>query len=62
MQSNNRDVASVWDMTQAIQYIQTFTNNLTFDEYLNDIRTISAVESTSLNVQLFSDFVIPPVP
>lgn len=44
MQSNNRDVASVWDMTQAIQYIQTFTNDLTFDEYLNDIRTISAVE------------------
>ncbi len=44
MQSNNRDVASVWDMTQAIQYIQTFTNGLSFDEYLNDVRTISAVE------------------
>jgi uncharacterized protein with HEPN domain len=44
MQSNNRDGASVWDMTQAIQYIQTFTSGLTFDEYLNDIRTISAVE------------------
>jgi uncharacterized protein with HEPN domain len=44
MQSNNRDVASIWDMTQAIQYIQAFTNDLTFDEYLNDVRTISAVE------------------
>lgn len=44
MQPNNRDVASVWDMTQAIQRIQIFTNGLTFDAYLNDIRTISAVE------------------
>lgn len=44
MQPNNRDVASVWDMTQAIQRIQAFTNGLTFDEYLNDIRTVSAVE------------------
>jgi len=44
MQSNNRDVASVWDMTQAIRYIQTFTDGLSFDEYLNDVRTISAVE------------------
>ncbi|HIK55862.1 MAG TPA: DUF86 domain-containing protein [Synechococcales cyanobacterium M55_K2018_004] len=44
MQSNNRDIASVWDMTQAIQRIQSFTNCLTFDDYLNDIRTISAVE------------------
>lgn len=31
-------------MTQAIHYIQTFTNGMTLDEYLNDIRTISAVE------------------
>ncbi len=44
MQSNKRDIASVWDMKRAIQYIQTFTNGLAFDEYLNDIRTISAVE------------------
>jgi uncharacterized protein with HEPN domain len=45
MPSNNkRDVASVWDMTQAIRHIQTFTNGLSFDEYLNNIRTISAVE------------------
>lgn len=44
MQSNNRDIASVWDMTQAIQRLQMFTNGFTFDEYINDIRTISAVE------------------
>ncbi|MGL5080903.1 MAG: HepT-like ribonuclease domain-containing protein [Microcoleaceae cyanobacterium] len=44
MQSNNRDVASVWDMVQSIQRIQAFTSDLNFDEYLNDIRTISAVE------------------
>jgi uncharacterized protein with HEPN domain len=44
MQSNNRDIASVWDMTQAIRRIQAFTNGLTFDGYLNDIRTVSAVE------------------
>ena len=44
MQSNNRDVASIWDMAQAIQRIQTFTNGLTFEEYLNDIRTVNAVE------------------
>jgi uncharacterized protein with HEPN domain len=44
MQLNNRDAASVWDMTQAIQNIQSFTKDLTFDEYLNDVRTISATE------------------
>ncbi|APB35043.1 hypothetical protein GlitD10_2700 [Gloeomargarita lithophora Alchichica-D10] len=44
MQSNNRDVASIWDMVQSIRRIQSFTNDQTFDEYLNDIRTISAVE------------------
>ncbi|WP_088892884.1 HepT-like ribonuclease domain-containing protein [Leptolyngbya ohadii] len=44
MQSSNRDIASVWDMVQAIRYIQTFTANLSFEAYLNDIRTISAVE------------------
>ena len=42
--SNNRDVASVWDMTQAIQRIQSFSSGLTFDEYLSNILVISAVE------------------
>jgi hypothetical protein len=27
MQANNRDLASVWDMIEAIRNIQTFTNN-----------------------------------
>jgi uncharacterized protein with HEPN domain len=44
MQSSNRDLASVWDMVQAIRYIQTFTKDLSFEEYLNDVRTTSAVE------------------
>jgi uncharacterized protein with HEPN domain len=44
MQSSNRDLASVWDMVQAVRYIQTFTKDLSFEEYLSDIRTISAVE------------------
>lgn len=44
MPSNSRNIASVWDMVQAIQHIQSFTHALTFDEYVNDIRTISAVE------------------
>ncbi len=44
MQSNNRDIASVWDMVQAIRYIQSFIANISFEDYLNDIRTISAVE------------------
>jgi uncharacterized protein with HEPN domain len=44
MQPNNRDAASIWEMVQAIRYIQTFTVNFTFEDYINDIRTISAVE------------------
>jgi uncharacterized protein with HEPN domain len=44
MPANNRDIASVWDMVRAIRYIQSFTENLSFEEYLDDIRTISAVE------------------
>lgn len=44
MHLNNRDVASIWDMVQAIQYIQFFTIDLTFNEYFNDVRTVSAVE------------------
>lgn len=44
MQSNNRDIASVWDMIQAIRYIQSFTDNLSFEAYLNNILIRSAVE------------------
>lgn len=44
MQMSSRDLASVWDMVQAVRYIQTFTKDLSFKEYLGDVRTISAVE------------------
>jgi uncharacterized protein with HEPN domain len=44
MPSNNRDTASIWDMVQAGRYIQLFTGNVSFEEYLSDIRTMSAVE------------------
>ena len=44
MQPSDRDTASVWDMAQAIRYIQTFVDSLSLDDYLVDIRTVSAVE------------------
>ncbi|MEO1209326.1 MAG: DUF86 domain-containing protein [Cyanobacteria bacterium J06638_20] len=44
MKSRKRDIASVWDMVRAIQYAQNFTEGFTFDEYVNDLRTVSAVE------------------
>ena len=44
MQSSNRDGASVWDMTRAIKHIQSFTKDVTFEEYLNTALIISAVE------------------
>ncbi len=44
MQPNDRDIASIWDMVQAIRYIQTFVENSSLDDYLADMRTISAVE------------------
>ncbi|NEQ32494.1 MAG: DUF86 domain-containing protein [Leptolyngbya sp. SIO4C5] len=44
MQTNNRDIASVWDMIRAICYIRAFTENISFEAYLDDIRTVSAVE------------------
>ncbi|MDX2098301.1 MAG: HepT-like ribonuclease domain-containing protein [Leptolyngbyaceae cyanobacterium bins.59] len=44
MQSNNRDIASLWDMTKAIRNIQSFTKDLSFEEYVNSALIISAVE------------------
>jgi uncharacterized protein with HEPN domain len=44
MPPSDRDTASVWDMAQAIHYIQTFAESLSFDDYLADIRTVSAIE------------------
>ncbi len=42
--SQNHNAASVWDMVQAIQKIETFTENMNLEDYLEDFRTISAVE------------------
>lgn len=39
MQSNEPDIASIWDMVQAIQYIQAFTEDINFESYLDDMRT-----------------------
>jgi uncharacterized protein with HEPN domain len=44
MQPNNRDTSSVWDMLRAIRLIQEFTENLTYDDYLDSVLTQSAVE------------------
>ncbi|WP_059000640.1 HepT-like ribonuclease domain-containing protein [Leptolyngbya sp. NIES-2104] len=44
MPSGNRDIASVWDMAQAIRHIQSFTENLTPEEYFSSVLFISAVE------------------
>ncbi|MBW4485019.1 MAG: DUF86 domain-containing protein [Tildeniella torsiva UHER 1998/13D] len=44
MPPSDRDISSVWDMAQAIRYIQTFAESLSFDDYLADIRTVSAIE------------------
>lgn len=44
MTSGNRDVASLWDMAQAIRYLQSFTENLTFEEYFSNVLFVSAVE------------------
>ncbi len=41
---NNRNLASIWDMIQAIRRIQDFTNQITYTEYLNSILLQSAVE------------------
>jgi uncharacterized protein with HEPN domain len=44
MQSNERDVASLWDMVQAIRQIQTYTNEQTLDRYLASTLLQDAVE------------------
>ncbi|WP_293119523.1 hypothetical protein [Okeania sp. SIO1I7] len=41
---NNRDIASVWDMVQAIRRIQECTTNINYSEYLENILIQSAVE------------------
>jgi hypothetical protein len=44
MQANNRDAGSLWDMLQAIDRIQEFTANLTYDAFLESVLLQSAVE------------------
>ena len=44
MQNNDRDIASVWDMVQAIRLIQQFTTDVNYSEYLQSILVQSAVE------------------
>lgn len=44
MRNNNRDVGSIWDMIRSIRLIQDFTNNLTYETYLESVLTQSAVE------------------
>lgn len=44
MQANNRDAASIWDLVQAIQRIQAFTADLSFDDYQASLLIQSAVE------------------
>jgi len=46
MQSSNRDAASVWDMTRAIKYIQSFTKDVAFEEYINNALIIRAYPET----------------
>ncbi len=44
MQNNNRNIASVWDMVQAIRRIQEFTTDINYSEYSESILIQSAVE------------------
>ena len=44
MSVSNRDIGSLWDMVNAINRIQEFTENLTEDAYLDSALTQSAVE------------------
>jgi uncharacterized protein with HEPN domain len=44
MNNKDRDIASLWDMVQAIRYIQNYTNEQTLDEYLASVLLQDAVE------------------
>lgn len=44
MQVNNRDAGSLWDMLQAIDRIQEFTADLSYEAYLDSVLVQSAVE------------------
>ncbi len=44
MQNNDRNLASIWDMVEAIRRIQQFTTDVNYSEYLESILIQSAVE------------------
>ncbi|MBW4658478.1 MAG: DUF86 domain-containing protein [Drouetiella hepatica Uher 2000/2452] len=44
MKANNRDAGSLWDMRQAIERIQEFTKELSYESYLESLLIQSAVE------------------
>ena len=44
MSRGNRDVAAIWDMTQAIREIQHFTTNFTEESYLETLWLQRVVE------------------
>ncbi|WNZ46118.1 DUF86 domain-containing protein [Leptolyngbya boryana CZ1] len=44
MQANERDIAALWDMAQAIRRIQEFSAGSTLEDYLNSALLQSAIE------------------
>ncbi|GAB4145841.1 MAG: hypothetical protein Fur0046_23570 [Cyanobacteria bacterium J069] len=44
MAANNRDLASVWDMAQAIRDLQTFTEGIVYEDYISNLMLQRAVE------------------
>jgi uncharacterized protein with HEPN domain len=44
MSAVDRNMSSVWDMVQAIRYIQEYTAEITLDEYLQSVLIQDAVE------------------
>jgi uncharacterized protein with HEPN domain len=44
MPSSSRDLASLWDMVQAIRLIQSFIADLSYEDYLESRRDQMAVE------------------
>lgn len=44
MPTDNRDTASLWDMVQAIQNLQTFTAGFSYDDFAANLLVQRAVE------------------
>jgi hypothetical protein len=58
MPPSDRDIASVWNVAQAIRYIQTFAENLSVDQDI--LWTIIHSELSPLLAQL--EALLPPLP